>query len=294
VKQVISAAIVTAANAGACSTYTGLEFEGVPFGTGGSGEASAGANGGSVASVAGTSSGGEDDGGANAGTAPSVGSSSSGGTDGSGGILLTTEAGAPSAGADSGTTAPTAVELADATTSVVRTGTEPKVRFADRCPEGQMLIGFFGTLEAAGGAAYLRSIQGVCGTPALSADAPWTVTLEQAATLPLREVEFPQSQMALCPANQVVTAFAGRSGLWIDGLEVQCAPLKIAAASGALTLTVGTATYAGYLGGKTGGSAFELQACPSGTVAVGQTGGTALSGDVLGELGVMCAAVTLL
>jgi hypothetical protein len=85
-----------------------------------------------------------------------------------------------------------------------------------------------------------------------------------------------------------VTAFAGRSGLWIDGLEVCCATLEI----GLDTLSIGNAVATGYLGAKSAGSAFSVQTCPPGAVAVGQTGGTVLSGDVLGELGVMCAALT--
>jgi hypothetical protein len=175
-------------------------------------------------------------------------------------------------------------------TNVVRTGSEPSVRFADRCPAGQLLIGLDATVDAAGGAAYVRSIQGVCGTPALSEAAPWKVSVAGMATLPLREQQFPQAQSARCPAGEVVTAFAGRSGLWIDGLEVQCASLEIVSDG----LSIGTARVAGYLGAKSGGSAFAAQACPDGTVAVGQTGGTVFSGDVLGEIGVMCAAVTLL
>lgn len=284
--RVFTAALVVVTCTWACSTYTGLDFELGSIGAGGSG-ASGDANGGSPA-VSASGTGGDNR--AMGGTAPVAVGGGADTTAGAGGILLTTEAGAPSAGADPGATAPPGIDVAEETSNVVRTGSEPSVRFTDRCPAGQVLIGLNGTIDAAGGAVYLRSVQGVCGTLQVSETAPWQVTIASGATLPLHDQEFPQPQTALCPAGQVVTAFAGRSGLWIDGLEVRCAALEIASDA----LSIGTAAAAGYLGAKSGGSAFAVQACPDGTVAVGQTGGTVLSGDVLGEFGVICAAVSLL
>jgi len=286
VNRVIRAALLTVACTAACSTYSGLDLEQDI-------DASAGAASTGIAEAGkagdGTSGRG---GGLGVDTGGTAFSSGGGGVapGGVGGILLITDGGAPSAGADSGNIAPTGIDVAESTTNVVRTGSEPSVRFADRCPAGQVLIGFDGMIDAAGGAVYLRSIQGVCGTPTLTDTAPWQVSTTPGGTLPLHDQAFPQAQTALCPDGQVVTAFAGRSGLWIDGLEVWCSPLEVEADS----LSIGPASAAGYLGAKSGGSAFAAQTCPSGTVAVGQTGGTVLSGDVLGEIGVMCAAVTLL
>lgn len=284
-KRVIIAAIAAAACSWACSTYSGLDFatELGPIG----------ASGGSGAGGEGTESagqGGMDDSAAGAGA-----DRGGAGAGGAGGAPFVAEAGAPGGGADPGEELiPTGIAVAEATTNVVRTCSEPAVRFADRCPRGQVLIGFNGTLEAPGGAAYLRSLQGVCGRLSVSTAAPWLVTTEEAGTLPLRDLDLPQKQSVLCPEGEVVTAFSGRSGLWIDGLEIRCAPLEIVEIAGELEVTVGTSRSAGQLGAKSGGSAFASQECPNETVAVGQTGGTVLSGDVLGEVGVACAGVQLL
>lgn len=296
-KRIIVAGLVSVACTFACSTYSGLGFvpEREPVGAGGSGSGNgSGTTAGGAQGVSGAMSDGGSGSLASSGTGAGSGGSGAVSEGGTGGAPPEAEAGAPNAGADSGPPVVfLSIALSEATTSVVRTGAEPEERFHDRCPIGQVLIGVDGRLEAPGGALYLRSIQGVCGTPSVAAEAPWAVTLAESGMLPLREIDLPQTVSARCADGEVVVGFSGRSGVWVDGLNVYCAPLEVVSLGGELELSIGDASSAGYLGAKTGGSAFALQTCPHGSVAVGQTGGTVVSGDVLGELGFACAHAQL-
>jgi len=222
--------------------------------------------------------------GGNAGSAAGRGGSS--GNGGSGG----------SGGSAQAALKPTGLTLADTTTDVVHELNAVNTPFSDRCPDGQVLIGFNGTVDdpaAANAKTYLRSAQAICGELAVSADEPYAVTVTQTDPLPMHEVASTQMQMALCPPNQVVTGFAGRSGLWMDSVDVRCAPLSILGASPKFVLVVGTAAKAGTIGGPTGGSPFDPLECAPGDLAVGQIIRTLYSGAVLGAFGLQCATASI-
>lgn len=229
------------------------------------------------------------------GTSTNGGTSTGGGVGGSAngdaGAPDMPNAGSPNAGSDS--VVPTGFSLAEQETTLVRDPLTDGTAFSDRCPTGQLLIGFYGTVDAPGGATYLRSEQAVCGMPSVSKTEPWTVTVTETTTLPMHDVEYPQKQTAKCPADQVVVGFGGRSGVWMDTVDVRCAPLKILGMSPTFLLVTGTPAKAGTIGGNEGGSPFDPLDCEAGSVAVGQIGNSAYSGAVLGTFGVRCAAITL-
>jgi hypothetical protein len=267
-----------------CTTYSALELEPA------NGGASGGGTGGSAGNESGgTSAGAEEDGGrvgmAGGGAAPMAGSAQAGSASGSGG--------GGTAGGESAPLEPSQLTAAAATTDILREPDATGTAFADRCPDNQVVIGFHGTMDAPGGKSYLRSVQAVCGELIVSDSEPWQVTISEAMTLPMHDIEAAQPQMALCPPNQVMTGFAGRSGLWMDSVDVRCAPLNILGSAPNYLLVVGTPSTAGTIGGTTGGSPFDPLECAAGDVAVGQVGRTIYNGVVLGAFGVSCATLML-
>lgn len=222
----------------------------------------------------------------NDGGAPSDGGTSTGGTGGN------ASAGNAGSGGAAPSVKPTGLTLGTETVDVVREPGSGGTAFSERCPDNQVVIGFNGTAEAPGGKLYVRSVQAICGVLSLSASKPWQVLVTDADTLPLHDIDFPQKQSAKCPANQVMTGFGGRSGLWMDSVDVRCAKLTILGDSPSFLLVVATPATAGTIGGASGGP-FDPLECDAGSVAVGQVGDTIYSGDVLGKFGVHCATVTL-
>ena len=97
------------------------------------------------------------------------------------------------------------------------------------------------------------------------------------------------SLAALCPANQVVVGFQGRSGAVNDALLFQCASLTVGPAPN-YNLMFGATVTTGIIGGQTGGSPFAAVECPSGQVAVSQC---LDAGDAIDVFGLACAAVTI-
>ncbi|HXK19002.1 MAG TPA: hypothetical protein VNG33_14420 [Polyangiaceae bacterium] len=222
--------------------------------------------------------------------------SGGGGNEPAGGDGGMAGAGASALGGSGGAVKPTGLTLADTTTDAVHELNAVNTPFSERCPAGQVLVGFNGTVDDPAdpnGKTYLRSAQAICGKLAVSASEPYTVTVTQADPLPMHEVASTQMQMALCPANQVMTGFAGRSGLWMDSVDVRCAPLSILGASPQFLLVVGTPAKAGTIGGPSGGSPFDPVECAAGDLAVGQIIRTMYAGAVLGAFGIECATASL-
>lgn len=242
--------------------------------------------------------GGESTGGSSTNTSSGTGGAAvtGGANNGGSGGTTPSDAGAPdSAGTGSGNAdiVPTGLTLSGFASSLTQSPHPDGTAYLDRCPDGQVLIGFYGTVDPSGNPGYLRSEQAICGIVGVSAGEPWTVTVTEADPLPMHDIEFGQKQTAKCPLDQVVIGFGGRSGLWMDSIDVRCAPLKILGMSPNFLLVAGTPKTAGTIGGNTGGSPFDPLDCDPGSVAVGQVGNTAYSGDVLGTFGVRCAAIML-
>ncbi len=140
--------------------------------------------------------------------------------------------------------------------------------FSDRCSGDQLLMGLVGTVAEA--ESFLRSVHGICGELTFTAEAPYQATIVQVSELPVRGVSGVVTQSALCPPNQVMTGFAGRSGGLIDGLSVRCASVIVLGAPPNVFLTIGAGTKAGAIGSTTSGENFEAVDCKTGDLATGQ------------------------
>jgi len=90
----------------------------------------------------------------------------------------------------------------------------------------------------------------------------------------------------ICPSDQMVVGFRGRSGSDIDQLVFLCAPLAISGASPNFVLSIGPTTESTPLGGP-GGNPFNPIQCPAGQVAIGDEGRAAFT---INAFGLLCAA----
>jgi hypothetical protein len=158
----------------------------------------------------------------------------------------------------------------------------------DRCPTGQVLTGFRGTvgLFRGMGTPLLTSLAGQCGSLKVDAAAgePFPVTVSAEGALPTRGMPQGKAFTALCPSNQMVVGFEGRAGSFIDQFVVVCAPLTVAGPP-SLAVTRGTSTKLPAVGG-TGGEAFQTS-CPAGRIAIGHRGEAV---TVVDTLALACSA----
>ncbi len=154
------------------------------------------------------------------------------------------------------------------------------------------MIGFSGTVDPPdSGMNWLKNIQGICGRLSISGTTTFSVTTATAETLPLAGIGMGSTtQTRMCTANQVVIAFKGHSGGFIDELSFVCAPLNISGASPNFTLSIGAPSAATALLGGPGGSPFAQINCPANQIAVRQTG---RSGTFIDAFGLLCAAPSL-
>jgi hypothetical protein len=97
------------------------------------------------------------------------------------------------------------------------------------------------------------------------------------------------SQTAMCPPDQVIVGFSGRSGNLVDSLVFSCAPLVISGTSPSFTLSIGATSETSSIGGP-GGTPFAPLACPANTIAVGHSG---RSNQDVQAFGLVCARPTL-
>jgi hypothetical protein len=158
----------------------------------------------------------------------------------------------------------------------------------DRCPSGQVLTGFRGTvgLYMGMGTPLLTSLTGQCGSLKVDATAgePFPVTVSSEGALPTRGMAQGKAFTALCPSNQMVVGFEGRAGSFIDQFVVVCAPLTVAGAP-SLSVARGTSTKLPAVGG-TGGEVFQTS-CPAGRIAIGHRGEAV---TVVDTLALACSA----
>ncbi len=165
---------------------------------------------------------------------------------------------------------PVAIQLGKSNQEVVWQTAGEGEDFPDTCPVDQVLIGVEGTTESPPGP--VRSIHGVCGEVTVvssSTQGKFVVKVVQTVALPERGAPDSVTQVALCAPNQFVTGFSGRSGGFIDALQIRCASLAIAGATPNFELIVHAEGSSDTLGGP-GGAGFEPTECPPDQVADGQ------------------------
>lgn len=141
--------------------------------------------------------------------------------------------------------------------------------FADQCPAGQAVVGLAGYLDEEGPGAWIGKLRVICGAIGLS-KAPsgsYAVTIGAGATLPIRGGTGTFSWTRVCPNNQVIVGFSGRSGRLVDQIVARCAELLVTGSAGAYALDIGPITDLPSAGGD-GGQAFPTTDCPAGDVAL--------------------------
>lgn len=168
--------------------------------------------------------------------------------------------------------------------------------YRDRCPSGQVLVGYAGTLRndvykvGGSGLTQVASLLAVCGTLTLDASGQVTVTPNYA--IAPRGTDATAGNISqLCSSNQVVVGFAGREGPAINQMGLVCAPLQHPAACCCSALVPGT-SYLLPPDGDDEGTAYSAS-CPVGQVALGQDLTTATTAAYAGEewvsfLGLLC------
>jgi hypothetical protein len=163
--------------------------------------------------------------------------------------------------------------------------------FNTRCATDEVLIGFLGTVDPPTVTVnYLRTFTPVCGKLSITGTTTFAVETTQAENLATRGTQTGSiAQTAMCPANQVIVGFSGRSGNLIDSLTFSCAPLAITGTSPSFALSIGSTTDSSTIGGP-GGMAFAPLACPANSIAVGHEG---RSNQDVQAFGLVCARPTL-
>jgi hypothetical protein len=131
--------------------------------------------------------------------------------------------------------------------------------FEDACPSGSVVIGF----DTATDSQIVAQLQTMCGVPQVAWDGT-SVLLTPSASLALRGGIMGPRAPSVCPKDQAVVGFSGRSSALLDELSVRCAALTLAGTA----VTVGTPSNLEPVGGD-GGDAFPRTDCGTGMIAVG-------------------------
>jgi hypothetical protein len=129
------------------------------------------------------------------------------------------------------------------------------------CPGEQVLIGYQGTL-ANPGILLVSSLQLRCGK--VDVAGPSQLSISPGTTLPVQGTVGMSPFSAQCPAGHAIVGIHGQSGLYMDQIGFDCAPLTRLPNG---TVSVGTSTALTAYGGN-GGSPFN-DPCPSGQVVRG-------------------------
>ncbi len=257
-----------------------------------------------VATTSMSSAGGAGSQGRTASVAVGAGGSSAGSV-GSGGVAGASGAGASGAGAgadaggsnaDSGADAavpvrPTGIRLGAATPSGQQAPSANGTVFRQSCAADEVVIGYRGTIEALDAAmSQLRTFQAVCASVSVGGTFDFAVSTTSKETLPVvGTMPGVTQQTSMCPTDQVVVGFSGRSGADIDQIVLLCAPLLITGSSPNYALSIGSEMPRPPVGGP-GGEPFAPIHCPAGQISMGNEGRAAFT---INAFGLLCAPPAL-
>jgi hypothetical protein len=151
------------------------------------------------------------------------------------------------------------------------------------------VIGYGGFLTGPEvGATLVGAIQAVCGELSVGSAPSDGVTIGAGATLPMRGAtqDTPWSQM--CPADEVVVGFSGRSGADLDQVAFECAPWTASNNVDGGVLSAGPTVTLPAAGGD-GGTPFQ-DTCPPGQLA---RGSNLRAGAWVDAFGLVCGTPAL-
>jgi len=162
--------------------------------------------------------------------------------------------------------------------------------FQQSCAANEVVIGYTGTVDAPDSAMnQLRTFRAVCASLSVSAAITSVVNTTTKEILPaVGTMPGVVQQTEMCPTDQIVVGFSGRSGADIDQIVALCAPLSMASGS-SYALAIGTEMARPPVGGP-GGEPFAAIRCPAGQVAMGNEGRAAFT---INAFGLLCATPSL-
>ncbi len=180
------------------------------------------------------------------------------------------DAGVPEAtvpAAPSGDAAPAWLSLLGTASDPTTQGVPPSAPLAETCPDEQVLVGYSGTVDTQN--AIVSSLQVMCEKLTITAGgggASYQLNFLPGATLPSQGSIDSSPFSAKCPNGQAVVGMHGGSGLEMDRIGFECAPITIST-MGVLSVDTATLTVLPAYGG-TGGSPYD-NLCPATKVARG-------------------------
>jgi hypothetical protein len=105
-------------------------------------------------------------------------------------------------------------------------GTPEGTEFDDTCPENQAIIGFRGSVQDVG-VVLVSSIQTFCGHLVIPNPTVTEASVLAGATLDERGIASGQTWIQMCPRDQMVVGFWGRSGRSLDQVAFDCAGVRV-------------------------------------------------------------------
>jgi hypothetical protein len=165
--------------------------------------------------------------------------------------------------------------------------------YNDICQPDGVIVGADGSNDPSSFTTAPRSLQTFCGTISVAAatGSSYVVTTSLKTILPLHgDHPGPNNEDARCPDNTVVVGVETRSGMWVDQLKLQCAPLTVSGGPDMYTLSVGSISYPLMAIGGPGGSPAPSITCPSGEIVVAFY---VNAGDFLDSFSIGCAKPSL-
>jgi hypothetical protein len=208
------------------------------------------------------------------------------------------DAGTPTAEAGGSATADAGIPATVVLTGQTATGWhggDGGTPYTDTCPDKQVVIGYQGATFGDGDGGVLLTpvvsvIQAVCGTLSVAGPPSDPVAVTPGSPLTARGMMQTAAWSQMCPAEQVVVGFSGRSGNFVDRLAFMCAHWIVSIHDGGASLSADSLTTLPAAGGL-GGIAFPLEMCPAGQMA---TGSRVRAGFYVDQFALLCSTPLLL
>jgi hypothetical protein len=169
-------------------------------------------------------------------------------------------------------------------------GSPESTRFDDACPDGQAIIGFGGSVGDVG-VFLVTSIQAFCGSLFLSGPTATEMSVSPGATLDERGTPSTQTWSQMCPRDQMVVGFWGRSGRGLDQVAFDCAGVSVSrTASNDFALAVDTTiSELSPANGGDGGMPYRSPCAPGQIALVANI----VAGNWIDAFGLTCATPSL-
>jgi hypothetical protein len=169
--------------------------------------------------------------------------------------------------------------------------------FLDICPEGQVVIGYAGSLNPStfmvDGTAVtvIGSLQTLCGHISITDASATIATIVPGDTLASRP-DAAISWRTTCPDNKAIVGFTGASGIAFDKVAFQCTALQITKGPSGDLISPDTSTIQTLMAnGGDAGSNIYAEVCPDGKI--GQGSNIRTGSNFVEAFGLVCATPSI-